>query len=279
VPFYDYTFSAPKTVSVLWASLLQASAEAAAEGREADAEQLAEQAEQICAAVKRANNRMIALAERRSAYMRIGHHSATSGHWRDAAGFIVASFQRHTDREGAPQVHVHNAIANRAQRADGADDKWRALYGQPLFKNKLGYGTYGDRFVAQELELIGWRSIQRPDGNALEVGGISEEAAGAYSYRTRELRDRYRELEAQYVRDHGHAPGKQARWALKQRAALETRDAKEHDPSASGHELAAGPAKRSGAAPGSCPRSMSKQQTGRPSSRRARRQAKRSGPG
>ena len=40
VPFYDYTFSAPKSVSVLWASLLQAAAEAAAEGREADAERL-----------------------------------------------------------------------------------------------------------------------------------------------------------------------------------------------------------------------------------------------
>ena len=51
VPFYDYTFSAPKSVSVLWASLLAASAEAAAEGREADAERLAEQAEQVREAV------------------------------------------------------------------------------------------------------------------------------------------------------------------------------------------------------------------------------------
>ena len=79
VPFYDYTFSAPKSVSVLWASLLQAAAEAAAEQREADAERLSEQAEQIRAAVKRANDRMIAVAEQRAAYVRTGHHSATSG--------------------------------------------------------------------------------------------------------------------------------------------------------------------------------------------------------
>jgi conjugative relaxase-like TrwC/TraI family protein len=239
VPFYDYTFSAPKSVSVLWASLLAASAEAAAAGREADAERFAEQAEQIRAAVKRANDRMMALAERRAAYVRTGHHSATSGQWRDAAGFIVASFEQHTNREGDPQLHVHNAIANRAQRADGADDKWRALHGQPLFKEKLGFGAYGDRFLAQELEQLGWRTVRRADGNALEVGGISEEAAGAYSARAKELQDRYRELEAQYVRDHGHAPAKQARWALKQRAALETRDAKEHNPPAPGQELAA----------------------------------------
>lgn len=237
VPFYDYTFSAPKSVSVLWASLLAASAEARAEGREADAERFGAQAEQIRAAMRRANDRMIALAEQRAAYVRTGHHSATSGQWRDASGFIVGSFQQHTNRDGDPQLHVHNAIANRAQRADGEDDKWRALHGQPLFRMKLGFATYGDRFHEQEMQQLGWRTVRRADGNSFEIAGISEEAADAYSDRAKELRDRFRELEAQYIRDHGHAPAKQARWALKQRAALETRDAKEHNPPAPGREV------------------------------------------
>jgi conjugative relaxase-like TrwC/TraI family protein len=240
VPFYDYTFSVPKSVSVLWASLLQASAEAEAEHREADARLFAARAEQIRGAVKRANDRMIKLAEQRLAYVRTGHHSATSGQWRDAQGFIVASFQQHTNREGDPQLHVHNAIANRAQRADGADDKWRALHGQPLFKEKLGIGAYGERFLEQEVNGFGWlRTVRRADGNSFEIGGISEEAADAYSYRSKEVRARYRELEAEYARGHGHAPAKQARWALKQRAALETRDTKEHNPPAPERELAA----------------------------------------
>ena len=38
---------------------------------------------------------------------------------------------------------------------------------------------------------------------------------------------------------HGHAPGKQARWAIKQRAALETRDAKDHNPPPPGQQVAA----------------------------------------
>src|SRR5579859_3934203 len=54
VPFYDYTFSAPKSVSVLWASLLAASSEAEADGNEADAEQYREMAEQVRGAVQRA---------------------------------------------------------------------------------------------------------------------------------------------------------------------------------------------------------------------------------
>ena len=239
VPFYDYTFSAPKSVSVLWASLLAASAEAEAEQREADAERFAEQAAQVRGAVKRANDRMIAVAGRELAYVRTGHHSKTTGEWRDAKGFIVASFEQHDSRDGNMQLHVHNAIANRAQRADEADETWRALHGQPLFKNKLRMGMLADRFLAQELALLGWLSVLREDGKALEVGGISDAAADEFSTRSKELRDRARELAAEYERDHGHAPGKRAMWAIRQRAALETRDSKDHNPPAAGDQLAA----------------------------------------
>src|SRR5580693_1492285 len=176
VPLYDLTYSAPKSVSVLWASLLSASAEAEAEGREADAERFAERAAQVRGAVKRANDRMIAVAERELAYVRTGHHSKTTGEWRDAEGFIVASFEQHDARDGNMQLHVHNAIANRAQRLDGADELWRALDAHPLFRNKLRLGTLGDRFLAQELERLGFRGVLRADGMAVEVGGISDEA-------------------------------------------------------------------------------------------------------
>jgi conjugative relaxase-like TrwC/TraI family protein len=238
VPFYDYTFSAPKSVSVLWASLLAASAEAEAEQRGADAGRYAEQAEQVRGAVKRANDRMIAVAERELAYVRTGHHSKTTGEWRDAKGFIVSSFEQHDSRDGNMQLHVHNAIANRAQRADEADETWRALHGQPLFKNKLRMGMLADRFLAQELAMLGWLSVLREDGKALEVGGISDAAADEFSTRSKELRDRARELAADYERDHGHAPGKRAMWAIRQRAALETRDSKDHNPPAAGDQLA-----------------------------------------
>ena len=239
VPFYDYTYSPPKSVSVLWASLLAASAEAEAAGNEADAKRFAEQAAQVRGAVKRANDRMMAVAERELAFIRTGHHSKTSGEWRDAEGFIVSSFQQHDSRDGAPQLHVHNAIANRAQRADGADDLWRALHGHPLFRNKLRMGTLADRFCAQELELVGFLSALREDGKALEVGGISDEAVDEFSTRSKELRDRARELEAEYEAEHGHAPGKRARWAIRQRATLETRDSKDHNPPPAGQQLAA----------------------------------------
>jgi conjugative relaxase-like TrwC/TraI family protein len=243
VPFYDYTYSAPKSVSVLWASLLQAAAEAAAEGREAESERLTERAEQVRGAVKRASDRIMAVAERELAYVRTGHHSATSGEWRDADGFIIASFPQHTNRDGDPQLHVHNAIANRAQRADKAasgDEKWRALHGHPLFRNKLRLSVLGDRFLGQELEQLEWlRMVRRADGKAIEVGGISEEAVETFSARVREVQAMARELALKYEEKHGHAPGKRAWFLIKQEAAKKTRDVKDHNPPKGAEEVTA----------------------------------------
>ena len=153
---------------------------------------VAERAAQVRGAVKRANDRMIAVAERELAYVRTGHHSKTTGQWRDAEGFIVASFEQHDSRDGSTQLHVHNAIANRAQRADRSERRraWRALHAHPLFRNKLRMGTLADRFLAQELELIGLLSVLREDGLALEVGGISDEATDEFSTRSKELGDK-----------------------------------------------------------------------------------------
>jgi conjugative relaxase-like TrwC/TraI family protein len=253
VPFYDWTYSAPKSVSVLWASLLHAAAEAEAAGDEAEAERLTERAGLVRDAVRRANDRMIAVAERNLAYVRTGHHSKTSGEWRDADGLLVASFPQHTNRDGDPQLHVHNAVANRVQRADKAesgDEKWRALDATPAFRNKLRLGTLGDRFLAQELEELGeLRMARREDGKALEVGGISDEAAEAFSGRVREVQAMARELALRYEQKHGHAPGKQAWFKIKQEAATRTRDLKDHNPPKGAQEVAAwaGKAKRSGA--------------------------------
>ena len=65
--------------------------------------------------------------ERHATYTRTGHHSARTGEWRDGDGLVASLFLHHLSRDGDPQLHVHVAIWNRVQRADGADDKWRTL--------------------------------------------------------------------------------------------------------------------------------------------------------
>ena len=69
----------------------------------------------------------VAWLERHATYTRTGHHSARTGEWRDGDGLTASLFLHHLSRDGDPQLHVHVAIWNRVQRADGADAKWRTL--------------------------------------------------------------------------------------------------------------------------------------------------------
>jgi hypothetical protein len=54
---------------------------------------------------------------------RTGHHSARTGEWRDGAGLTASLFLHHLSRDGDPQLHVHVAVWNRVQRADGAGER------------------------------------------------------------------------------------------------------------------------------------------------------------
>jgi hypothetical protein len=135
VPYLDLTISAVKSVSVLHASLkvaagrtddpaLAARLNALADGIEADLVESARAA--------------IGYAEERACYTRTGHHSATTGQWRDGDGLVAALFVHHISRDGDPQLHVHAAIANLVQRADGADARWRALDGRQAYQMRCG---------------------------------------------------------------------------------------------------------------------------------------------
>ena len=142
VPYFDFTVSAAKSVSVLHASLLVAARQARAGGRHTEAGELERDARAITEALEAAARAALSRAER-ALYVRTGYHSATSGEYRDAAGGVVASFLQHTSREGDPQLHVHNAVLNLAQRADGLDGRWRTLHGALSVSGAPGRGGRG----------------------------------------------------------------------------------------------------------------------------------------
>jgi hypothetical protein len=118
-PYYDMTFSAEKSVSFGFAGLMAAARAAREAGRAEEAERLEARARSVEAAVMAGADTVIDHVERRGAIIRTGHHSAHSGEFRDAAGFVAAKFLQHTSRSGDPQLHVQIPILNRAQRADG----------------------------------------------------------------------------------------------------------------------------------------------------------------
>jgi hypothetical protein len=132
-PYYDMTFSAEKSVSLMYAGLLAAAKQAREAGDEQAAERYRADAERVEAAVMAGADRMLEVAGQRGAIVRTGHHSASSGAFRDAGGLVAVKFLQHTSRADDPQLHVQATVLNKAQRADKAesgDEKWRALDGR-----------------------------------------------------------------------------------------------------------------------------------------------------
>jgi TrwC relaxase len=123
VPYFDLTVSAVKSVSELHASYRVAARQARDRGEQDQAVAFDARADEIEAALMDSAREAVTWLERHATYTRTGHHSSRTGEWRDGAGLVSSLFPHHLSRDGDPHLHVHAAIWNRVQRADGADDK------------------------------------------------------------------------------------------------------------------------------------------------------------
>ena len=110
IPGFDHTFSAPKSVSLLWA--------------------LSDPATRRV--VRECHERAVAAAldyiEREAAFVRRGAGGAEVSH---ARGVIAAAFPHRSSRAGDPQLHTHVLVANLAQ---GPDGRYSALHGSHLYR-------------------------------------------------------------------------------------------------------------------------------------------------
>ena len=138
VMFFDFTFSVDKTTSVLHASLQAAAARAERAGDAGAAAGFGRQAQVVEEAIRAGSAAAIGYLQDEAGYSRAGYHGAVpkdehgrplarhaTGRYVDAHDWVVASFLQHTSRDGDPQLHVHNAILNRAECGgrDVADDR------------------------------------------------------------------------------------------------------------------------------------------------------------
>src|SRR5205823_452243 len=117
LPGYDLTFSAPKSVSLLYGL---GSATVSAE---------------VVAAHEAAVDAALGYLEREAAVVRRG----TDGvHQLAARGLIAAAFRHRTSRAGDPQLHTHVLVANAAQ---GPDGRFGALDGRLLYRHQRVAGA------------------------------------------------------------------------------------------------------------------------------------------
>jgi len=139
-PGWDMTFSAPKSVSVMWALSNEADRKA------------------IKAAHKNAVRAATTHLEDNHAFTRRGKGGAIK---QPVAGLTIARFHHHTSRDLDPQVHTHAFIFNTAPRRDGT---WGTIVSRDLYKAQKEAGAVYRQSLANGLER-GGHAVERHGGS------------------------------------------------------------------------------------------------------------------
>lgn len=154
---WDLTFSAPKSVSLVWAI---------AEG---------ELHQQLTAAHTRAIERALAYLEAK-AFRSRDRLDPEAGR----GALVAAVFQHSTSRALDPQLHSHVVVGNLGRRLDGS---WCALDFDSRWK--MAAGALYRAELASELQHLGY-GIER-DGSSFRLAGIPEPVTQAFSTRRNQI--------------------------------------------------------------------------------------------
>ena len=195
---------------------MAAAAEARAAGDLDRAAECKAKADEIEQAVQASARTIVRLAEQH-VYVRTGHHSASSGEWRDTAGLTAAVFVHHTSRTakgeavGDPQLHAHVAFWAYAQRGDGADGTYRSIDAAGLYQMQGYYQAVAELEMEQRLQRMGY-ALERTPGGDFEVGGLHDpKVIKTFSSRTSEITEELAPHVQAFIARHGRAPIPHAR--------------------------------------------------------------------
>lgn len=146
----------------------------------------------------------------------------------DAGGLVIAAFDHYDNRDGEPNLHTHYAVSNKVL---GSDGRWSSIDGTPWFKAASTASARYNAALADKLtDRLGVEFRSRSKGAdkepVLEIAGITDTRIASHAGRTATIEQRYAELEADYIDRHQRAPGRAARYQLRQKANLDTRRAK-----------------------------------------------------
>ena len=195
-PGWDLTFSAPKSVSVLWATLPEE------EHRRA-----------IAKAHEHAVRQALDYLESAAVHSRRGAGGKSFEH----AELLFAMFEHGTSRAADPQLHTHALLLNAGFRA--SDSTWGALESKPLYEEfRFAAGSLYRMALATQLGALGYETVARNEGklHSFELQQVPRELCEHFSKRRAQIES--------YIEEHG-LPATTENFA---RAALYTRSIKGH---------------------------------------------------
>ena len=202
---FDATFSAPKSVSLLWALGEKRLQKEVLEAHDGAVDATQGWIESHAHTRVRRNGRVVCV---------------------DAEGLVVGVFRQHTSRRLDPQLHTHAVIANRVKAPDG---RWLALDARTI---KIDQRTISAVYHANlRSELTGRLGVEwgHPENGIAEIEGIPDEVLAEFSQRTRDVNRRNAEKLERFRETKRRNPTAKERWRLEREAVLDSRTAKPHD--------------------------------------------------
>jgi conjugative relaxase-like TrwC/TraI family protein len=173
VAAFDLTFSAPKSVSVLFAIGEPTLARALVEAHES------------------AVDAALGYLEREACRVRRGRGGAAR---QVGDGFVAAAYRHRMSRAEDPQLHTHVVAANMAR---GADGRWTALDATPIYQHAKAAGfLYQAHLRAAVRERVPWVRWGLVRNGMAEVEQLAPEVLREFSTRRRQIEERERELAA-----------------------------------------------------------------------------------
>ena len=201
---YDLTFSAPKSVSALWAL----------------------GGDRVSAAVRSAHAAAVRSAldylDTHASFSRVGRDGRTQVR---TGGFAAAVFDHRTSRAGDPQLHTHALVLNKVRCPDGG---WRTLDGHEVYAHKKSAGALYQAGLRNELTRtlgVSWDPVSK-DGQA-EIAGVPVELVRLWSKRTTQTLDEAGPVIAAYEQTLGRPLTSAERVAVQKVAVIKTRPHKE----------------------------------------------------
>jgi conjugative relaxase-like TrwC/TraI family protein len=210
---FDFTFSIPKSASVLWA-VADAGVQAL-----------------IGEAHHRAVAEVVAFMEREVAATRTGATARDGAVAQvDVTGLIATAFDHFDSRAGDPHLHTHVVISNKVKTV--LDGKWRSLDGRPMHAAVVALSELHEAVFADHMTRIfgvTWeaRDMGRDRNPAWAITGVPEELVAEFSTRARHIDTETDRLIAAYVTTHGRRPSPATIMKLRAQATLATRPDKQ----------------------------------------------------
>ena len=213
VAAYDFTFSVPKSVSVLWGVA------------DANTQEL------LLAAHHAAIADVIDYMEGEVAATRAGVANADGAVSQvGVEGIVAAAFDHWDSRSGDPQLHTHVVISNKVKAV--LDGRWRSLDSRPMHGAVTAVSAHYNAVLADRITGtlgVAWEPRGRgADRNPQwELTGVNDTLIREFSSRTRAIEVEKARMIEEYVAKHGRRPNNATVVLLRARATLATRPHKQ----------------------------------------------------